>query len=153
MPSFTFSSDLPIPSERFLTTLTMAGVNAELSPLVRMTAPDSFSVRRILDWPEQKRLFQSWILLFGFLPIDRHDFFLEGINPNKGFSERSTSLINEYWCHKRNVVPTNSGCRVTDTVSFRSRIPLIDVLSKPIYHVVFWCRHRNLRRRYGGRAS
>lgn len=153
MPSFTFSSDLPVPFEKFLTTLTMSGVNAELSPLVRMTAPESFSVGNILDWPEQQELFQSWILLFGFLPIDRHAFFLEGVNRNEGFSERSTSLTNEYWCHKRKVVSTSSGCRVTDTVRFKSRIPLIDVLFKPSYQVVFWCRHRNLRRRYRGSAS
>lgn len=153
MPTFTFSSDLQVPAEKFLTTLTMVGVNAELSPLVRMTAPESFSARSILDWPKQQRLFQSWILLFGFLPIDRHTFFFEDIDSNEGFSERSTSWTNEFWGHKRKVVSAESGCRVTDTVDFKSRVPLIDALLKPIYQVVFWCRHTNLRRRYGGSAS
>lgn len=153
MPSFTCSSDLPVSSDKVLATLTMAGVNAELSPLVRMTAPESFAVRSILDWPERQNLFHSWILLFGFLPIDRHAFFFEAVIPNEGFSERSTSLANEYWCHERKVVDWKSGCRVTDTVRFKSRIPLIDVLFKPIYRLVFWCRHRNLRRSFCGSSS
>ena len=153
MPSFTYSSSLLVPAETLLATLNMAGVNAELSPLVRMTAPESFSARSILDWPQQKPLFRSWILLCGFVPVDRHTFFFEVIDPNEGFSERSTSLTNEYWCHKRSVVSTDSGCRVTDTIAFKSRMPLIDLLFKPVYQGVFWCRHRHLRRRYGGSAG
>lgn len=153
MPSFSFSSDLPIPAEQLLATLTMAGVNAELNPLARMTAPESFSTRNILDWPEQQRLFESWILLFGFLPVDRHIFFFEAIDSSEGFSERSTSLTNEYWRHKRTVAPLRAGCRVTDTVSFKSRVPLVGVLLKPFYQLVFGHRHRYLRRTFGGSAS
>jgi ligand-binding SRPBCC domain-containing protein len=91
--------------------------------------------------------------LFGFVPIDRHRFFLAAINPNEGFSERSTSWTNKYWCHERKVVSQESGCRVTDTVNFSSRIPFVDMLLKPIYRLVFRWRHRNLRRRYGELAS
>lgn len=153
MPSFSCSSELPVSADEFLATLSMEGVNAELSPLVRMTAPEAFSARGILEWPVKRQLFCSWILLFGFLPIDRHRFFLAAINPNEGFSERSTSWTNKYWCHDRTVVTLKAGCRVTDAVNFRSRIPFVDILLKPIYRLVFLWRHRNLRRRYGGRAS
>lgn len=153
MPSFSYSSDLPVPAEDILATLTMSGVNAELSPLVRMTAPELFSVQSILEWPEKKRLFQSWILLFGFLPIDLHTFYFEVINSNEGFVERSTSWTNQYWRHTRKVVPDSSGCHVMDTVEYKSRLPLIDWVVKPMYRLVFLCRHRNLRSRYGGRAS
>lgn len=153
MPSFTFSSDLLAPAEKLLTTLTMDGVNSELSPLVRMTAPESYSTCSILDWPEQQKLFKSWVLLFGFLPIDRHTFFFEAINAEAGFSERSEPWTNEYWGHKRTVVAAASGCRVTDTVGFKSRVPFMDVFFKPIYQAVFWCRHKNLRLKYGGSAN
>ena len=153
MPSFSCSSELPVAAREFLATLTMDGVNAELSPLVRMTAPGSFLARSIPEWPVKQPLFSSWILLLGFLPVDRHSFFLEAVNPHQGFSERSTSWVNKCWCHERKVVSYKSGWRVTDTVKFRSRIPFVDVLLKPTYRLVFWCRHMNLRRRYGGRAS
>ena len=153
MPFFTCSSELPVSADQFLATLSMEGVNAELSPLVRMTAPEAFSARGILEWPVKRQLFSSWILLFGFLPIDRHRFFFAAINPDEGFSERSTSWTNKRWCHDRTVVQLESGCRVTDTVKFRSRMPFLDVLLKPTYLLVFRWRHRNLRRRYGGRAS
>lgn len=153
MPSFSCSSELPVSAGKFLTTLTMDGVNAELGPLVHMTAPESFLGHSILEWPVKRQLFSSWILLFGFLPIDRHRFFFAAINPNEGFSERSTSWTNKRWCHDRSVVTLQSGCRVKDTVNYRSRIPFLDVLLKPAYRLVFRWRHRNLRRRYGELAS
>lgn len=136
-----------------LGTITMAGVNAELFPLVRMTVPEALSTQSIFEWPVQETLFSSWILLFGFLPIDRHAFYLEAVDPDSGFSERSSSWVNTYWCHRRDVAPSATGCRVTDTLEYQSRIPFIDVLFKPAYRLVFWCRHQHLRRRYAGRAA
>ena len=153
MPSFYFSSDLPVATEDILASLNMHGVNAELSPLVRMTAPVLYAERSILEWPVQRTLFESWVLLFGFLPIDRHAFFFEAINSNQGFSERSTSWINEYWSHERKVASLHTGCRVTDTVNYKSRVPVVDRLLKPLYQLVFWQRHKNLRGAYSVRAS
>lgn len=153
MLSLSFESHLRIPAEEFLKTLTMAGVNAELAPLARMTVPESFSALNILDWPERQTLFQSWILLFGLLPIDRHTFFFESIDSGHGFSERSKSWVNQYWCHERKVISAKSGCKLEDTVSFKSRVPLIDMMLMPSYQLIFWLRHKNLRRRYGGSAS
>ncbi len=152
MPTFSFSSTPSVPAEEFLTTLTMAGVNAELHPLVRMTAPESFSARSILDWPQQQRLFQSWILLLGLIPIDRHTFFFEVIDAQRGFSERSTSWTNAFWSHERKVVAVGPGCRVTDLVGFKSRVPLVDIFLNPIYQLVFRQRHKNLRRRFSASA-
>ena len=131
----------------------MDGVNAELAPLVRMTAPESVSTSTIFDWPVQTELFSSWILLFGFLPIDRHRFFLESVDPQSGFRERSCSWVNAYWCHEREIVPSESGCRVTDAVEYKSRVPLMDFALEPVYRLVFWLRHRHLRRWYGQRAG
>ena len=132
-----------------LATITMEGVNAELSPLVRMTAPEALSRQSIFDWPVQRELFASWILLFGLLPIDRHHFFLESVDPKSGFQERSSSWVNTFWSHTRQVVPLGSGCQVTDTVEYKSRVPLVDLAFKPAYRLVFWLRHRHLRRVFG----
>ena len=153
MPSYSITSVLDLPVDEFLETLTMQGVNSELKPLVRMTAPAAFSGKSIFEWPVRQKLFRSWILLFGILPIDRHSFYFETINSGEGFAEHSTSWTNEYWSHERRIAAHSSGCRVTDTVSFKSRIPFVDKVLEPAYRLVFWLRHRNLRARYGGKAD
>ena len=128
-------------------------MSRELGPLVRMTAPEPYASQNILDWPAQQPLFQSWALLFGVLPIDRHSFYFERIHPESGFREQSSTWTNRHWCHTRVVTTLEQGCRVTDTVRFRSRIPLVDILFKPTYRLVFRWSHRVLRRRYDGRAG
>jgi hypothetical protein len=151
--TFTISSDLQVSVKDFLPTLTLRGVNAELFPLVKMTAPETWSSRSILEWPVQQPLFKSWILLLGILPIDRHSFYFDSIAPTEGFKERSSSTSNTVWCHARRITAIASGCRVTDTVEYQNRLPLLGSLFKPMYRLVFWCRHRNLRSRYCGRTS
>ena len=71
MDAFRFcrSSDLAVDVDVILATLTLTGVNAELSPLVRMTAPAAFAQRPLQEWPERDHLFTSWILLLGVLPV------------------------------------------------------------------------------------
>ena len=82
--------------EEISRTLTMSGVNAELRPLVRMTAPAPWATRPIFDWPEQKLLFTSWILLLGVLPIDRHAFSLRSVIPEiHGNAETLAVFVND----------------------------------------------------------
>jgi hypothetical protein len=147
---FSRASDLAVDVDVILATLTLGGVNAELWPLVRMTAPAAFTQRPLQEWPEGQHLFNSWILLFGILPVDRHAFFLQSVVPGKGFVETSSSTLNALWQHERTIVPITAGCRVTDIVEYRCRLPLLGFLLKPLYQLVFWCRHRYLRSRYGG---
>ncbi|MDX1496165.1 MAG: hypothetical protein R3352_01285 [Salinisphaeraceae bacterium] len=118
--------------------------------MARMTAPTLWQQRPILEWPEKQTLFKSWILLFGVLPIDRHSFYFDKVDPASGFSEQSSSLTNANWCHTRQVLPSPMGCQVIDKLDYESRLPLLGSLMKPIYQLVFWIRHRNLRARYGG---
>lgn len=132
-----------------LADLTMAGVNAELRPLVRMTAPEAWAARAIVDWPARRRLFSSWVLLLGVLPIDRHRFYFEAIHPGRGFVERSSSATNTEWRHTRTVVETAGGCRVEDTVTYRCRVAVLGRLLSPVYKLVFRHRHRRLRALYG----
>lgn len=70
---FEISSNLEISPEVVSELFTMKGVNRELSPLIRMTAPSEWSNKAIFEWPTGEVLFSSWILLFGILPIDRHE--------------------------------------------------------------------------------
>ena len=150
MPHFEIHSDLPIDADAFLGAFDLRAVNYELGPLVRMTAPAAWRERPIVDWPSGERLFVSWILLFGFLPIDRHVFGLEEVWPERGFSEVSTSTSQRSWRHVREVValPDGRGCRVTDRIDFQPRLPL-GAAVLPIYRAVFAWRHRRLRRRFG----
>jgi hypothetical protein len=80
---------------------TFEGVNDELLPLMRMTAPAHV---RALD-PSQvvlgERIFRSWVLLFGVIPIDYDDLTLIALEPGSGFHEQSRMLSMRVWEHKR----------------------------------------------------
>jgi hypothetical protein len=64
---------------------TFEGVNDELRPLLRMTVPARV---RALDPSEVvlgERIFRSWVLLFGVLPIDFDYLTLFALEPGRGF--------------------------------------------------------------------
>lgn len=149
---FSRSSTLAIPAEDFLAALNFAGVNFELGPWVQMSAPADWVSQGITAWPVDTHLFSSWITLFGLLPIDRHHFRLRGVDPASGFVECSQSWNNSYWHHARRIEALPQGCRVTDTVHYRSRLPGLGWLLKPVYRVVFAWRHRQLRKKFGSMA-
>lgn len=151
MPIHTFqiTSHLACSAEQLLTTLNMQGVNTELAPLVRMTAPEAWRDKLITQWPTQQQLFSSWVMLFAVLPIDRHSFFFDAIDPASGFSENSSTWTNKHWQHQRTIRDAGKGCEITDTVSYESRLPLLGALFKPVYRWVFTRRHQFLRRTYG----
>src|SRR5947207_12757197 len=103
---------------------TMAGVNAELMPLARMTYPAAVAELRAEDVVPGERLFRSWILLFGVLPIDYDDITLVRIEDERGFLERSPMLSQRTWEHERTLEPRpGGGTRVTDRVRFEPRLP------------------------------
>ena len=147
---FVQGSDLNVGPDDFAAQLTMPAVNNELQPLARMTCPAEWAQRNILDFPEHRLLFRSWILLFGLLPVDRHAIRFQAILPGRGFDENSWSIANRRWCHQRRISAREDGCRVEDIVEYESRLPLLGPLLKPAYQWVFRQRHRNLRSRYGG---
>tara|TARA_R110002049_G_scaffold229987_1_gene402124 strand:+ start:446 stop:898 length:453 start_codon:yes stop_codon:yes gene_type:complete len=147
---FEVSSNLNITPEEVKGLLTMKGVNRELSPFIRMTAPPEWSDKPIYEWPTDEALFSSWILLFGILPIDRHTFFFKRIDGQQGFAEASSSTTNKLWLHRREFVRNGDLCRVTDTVEFHCRLPILGYVLAPIYHFIFKHRHRVLRAQYGG---
>ena len=133
---------------------TMAGVNAELAPWLRMTAPPEATNMRIEDAPVSERLFASWVLLAGVVPIDRHYFMLAAVERGCGFVEQSTSWSERRWEHRRHLEPRGEGgCTLTDRLTFAPRVRLSGPLLVRVIDAVFSHRHRGLRGRFGGRAT
>ena len=133
---------------------TMPGVNAELFPWLRMTAPPEASNMRIDDAPVGRPMFASWLLLRGIVPIDRHYFMLAAVERGQGFVEESTSWSQRRWEHRRHLEPRGErACSVTDRLTFTPRLSVTAALLERVVAAVFRHRHRMLRERFGGRAA
>lgn len=148
MPMFTVDSELAVAPQTLWNACTLANVNWELSPLVRMTAPVEWRRSSIADWPVDRPLFVSWILLGGIVPIDRHSFRLVPSTAEFGFCERSSSWFNRTWQHERTIVPVPGGCKLSDRVAVEGRVPWLTAALVPVYRMVFRHRHRKLRKKY-----
>lgn len=147
--SLEFSSELLVSSERVWgRATTMAGVNAELAPLLRMSFPPQYSRIEADEVPLGTPLFASWVLLFGVLPIDRHLLTIAEIGPGRRFLESSRSLLQRRWNHERVVEETEGGCRVIDRLSFQPRRALPRWLVRWVVRLLFQHRHRQLRRNF-----
>lgn len=132
---------------------TMKGVNAELAPWLRMTAPPEASNLRIEDAPVGRPMFASWVLLRGVLPIDRHSLMLAQIEPGQGFVEDSTSWSQRRWEHRRHLDPRGErACILTDRLTFTPRLGWSGPILARVIGAVFRHRHRMLRERFGSRA-
>lgn len=129
---------------------TMAGVNQELGPLVRMTFPADRVALDGQDVPLGEVLFASWLLAFGVLPFDRHSLVLTSIEPGRGFVEESTSWLQRRWRHERTLETTpGGGCRVTDRLTVQPRVGLAAPVTRAVVGRLFTHRHRRLRARFG----
>lgn len=64
-------------------------INDELMPLLRMTSPREWSGRTLDQVVPGQRLFRSWLLLFGVIPIDYDDICIAQIGPGYRFLECS----------------------------------------------------------------
>lgn len=134
---------------------TARGINDELSPFLRMTAPRELREGGLARVRVGERVCRSWVLLFGLLPVDYDDITLERLDPPRGFLERSTMLTQREWQHERTIEPAEDraeGCVLTDRVSYDPRLPIPDAVLRRLYAAIFRHRHRRLRRRFGGRA-
>lgn len=148
---YSFEVESELATEKALLTarcLNMKGVNQELNPFVTIVVRKKWSEMAFSKLPLNQYVCEGLILLFGFLPIDIHWFRFKAINES-GFNERSTTLTNKEWNHDRTIQSCEQGSRVTDTISFKSRLPLLGLLLKPVYKSIFMHRHRRLARLYG----
>lgn len=128
---------------------TMAGVNAELAPLARMTYPEAMGVLTPGTVSLGRRAFRSWILLLGILPIEYDDLTLVHIEPGRGFREESPLLSQRLWIHERTLERVAGGCRVTDRLTFEPRVALLGPVFLAVFRFFFRHRHRRLRREFG----
>jgi hypothetical protein len=149
--SFSFTSDLDASPETLWThATTIRGVNREFFPFLRMTAPAGADAIDQTTVPLGERLFRSWILLFGFLPVDYDDLTIIELEPGRRFLERSPMLTQRAWTHERTIEPRDRGASLTDRVSFEPRLPLPAGLQLAIYRTVFAYRHQRLVHLFGG---
>jgi ligand-binding SRPBCC domain-containing protein len=134
---------------------TVDGINDELRPWLRMTAPRSLRANGLAEVRVGERICRSWVLLLGVLPIDYDDITLERLDPPNGFLERSTMLSQKAWQHERTIEPgpDGGGCILTDRISYEPRVAVPDAILRGLYAAIFAHRHRRLRRRFGGRAA
>ncbi|WP_028101580.1 hypothetical protein [Pseudoduganella violaceinigra] len=149
MPTFTIRTELAVTPEAFWRRMSMNAVNAELRPLVSMTAPAAWRNCPVEQWAAGPVLFRSVILLFGLIPVDVHSLRLAQIIPARGFLERSHSWCNKVWQHERTTERSDAGCVVTDTLTVQGRIPFLAALLMPMYRAVFRHRHHRLKAMYG----
>lgn len=129
----------------------MAGVNAELAPIV-MTYPPEHD--RLPDEPSELPvgvpLFTATVKL-GPVPFDRHRLTLAAVEPGRSFQEDSTSRLHRRWRHQRTVTPAEGGCQLTDRVEIDPRLPGAGPLTRLAVGRIFARRHRVLAARFGRR--
>jgi hypothetical protein len=126
------------------------GVNDELMPLLRMSSPRAWSGRTLDDVQPGQRLFRSWLLLFGVVPIDYDDICIVEMGPGYRFLERSQMMSASTWEHERVVMDESPGtCRITDRVRFTVRWKPLGPVLRWFVPRLFAHRHRQLKRRYG----
>ncbi len=146
-----FESELrATPPEVLAEIATIEGVNRELRPLMVMTVPRELREQSLFSAPVGQRLFRSWLLLGGIVPVDYDDISLESVDPESGFQESSTMLSMRVWRHERRVVARSpSGSRVVDRIELVPRLAATGPLLERVVRLVFEHRHRRLRERFG----
>lgn len=126
---------------------TMAGVNEELAPWVKMSVPHAVRGKTLRDIVLGEEAFVSMLLAGGVLPFDAHHLKLIALE-ERAFVEESWSWLQRRWRHVRTITPTASGCTVRDKVTFEPRFGPAALVA-PIVRALFVRRHRVLRRRFG----
>jgi hypothetical protein len=128
---------------------TFAGVNDELAPWLRMTAPPAVRDIRLDKVELWRPVCRSWVLLGGVLPVEYDDVTLIERGPGLRFLERSPVLSQRAWEHERSVEPVEGGCRLSDRLAFEPRVAAVRGLSARVVEAIFAHRHRRLVRQFG----
>lgn len=149
--SLTFSTQLYVPpSEAWKWITSFAGISKEMKPYLRMSTPDGVTNLATAEYVPGKRLFRSWIILFGLVPVDYSDLTLMYVEEGSGFVEQSPMGSMRLWRHGRRLTSNGAGCIITDGLTFEPRIA--GWLSYRIVRAFFAHRHRNLAKYLGKTA-
>jgi ligand-binding SRPBCC domain-containing protein len=128
---------------------TMEGVNAELSPWMRMSVPAEIRGKSLADVRIGEVAFESWLLALGFLPFDRHRLCLVEVAPGSGFVEQSSSTMQRVWQHVRTLEAIAGGTEIRDRVTFEPRVGVLAPVIRAVVVRLFRHRHARLRARFG----
>ena len=96
----------------------------EMMPFLRMTTPSGITKLTDVQVVPEKPLFRSWILYFGFLPLDYSLLTLVSLTPGQGFVEQSPMISMRTWRHTREILslPEDRNlCLLRDTLEFEPR--------------------------------
>jgi ligand-binding SRPBCC domain-containing protein len=122
----------------------IAGVNHELGPLVRMSAPDGVDQIAMDQVPLGRVWFRSRVS-FLRLPVDYDDLLIAELEPGRRFLERSSMRSMRVWQHERDLEAVGEGeTRVTDRLSFTTRALVPHALARVVVRALFRHRHRRL---------
>jgi ligand-binding SRPBCC domain-containing protein len=130
------------------------GISAEMRPLMRMTVPRRIKNLTDIEFRPGHRLFRSYILLFGILPIDYSDLTLLELTSGRGFIEQSPMGSMRLWRHERQLTPAEAPDAVvvlTDRLTFQPRFA--PGLVAWFVTVFFRHRHSVLRKHLGGEKA
>lgn len=149
MDPLEFRSRLAVaPATAWTDATTLATINDELWPLVRLTAPFTR-----LDDPRIRPgavIGTAWMWLGGILPAERMRLRLAELDlEGRRFVEQSELLSLRTWRHEREVTPVDGGCELSDTLDAVPRIPGTGPVVRAFVRQLFTHRHRRLRARYG----
>lgn len=125
----------------------MEGISKEMSPYVHMSAPAGVTNLQSVPFEPGKRLFRSWITLFKIIPFDYSDLTFESFEEGVGFAEQSPMGSMRSWRHVRSIIPAQTGCILTDEVTFKPRFA--GFIANKIVRAFFRHRHRKLRHYLG----
>jgi hypothetical protein len=129
--------------------VTPDGINDEFRPWLTMSMPAGAAELSIDTLDLGKPIGRSWIRLFGVLPVDYDDLTIAELEPGRRFLERSRLFSAPQWQHERIIEPVDgASCRVTDRLTFTPRRGF-GLLGPRIIRLIFWYRHRRLRRHFG----
>lgn len=152
--SLRFESHLRAPRQRVWEWITsIEGISAEMWPIFRMTTPKGVTSLDDLNVEPGVRMFRSYVLLLGVLPIDYSDMTLIELDRGNGFVEESPMGSMKSWRHERRILPSTDhadAVLLVDQLTFRPRFARR--LAKWFIRRVFTHRHAVLRRRLGSAA-
>jgi ligand-binding SRPBCC domain-containing protein len=149
--SLNFESRLSASAEQVWDWITsVQGISAEMWPFFRMTVPRHISSLQDLQIKPGTRLFRSYFLLLGVLPVDRSDLTLLELRAGRGFIEQSPMASMRLWRHERFIEPCPSvpgAVLLIDRLTFRPRMARRFV--RWFVRQLFNHRHHVLRTRLG----